>query len=278
MKIIKIDNEEYQLKSSFSEFTKREFLKVSFIRSQHMEEMSVGEYHAARIQMFTVISNVPMRIIEKIVAEQWADILPHVDFCFKAPDFKETPIKSYRRRCRTFHAPTGMLEKSSIGEMATADAYFIKASANSLDDFAMLAAILYRPKRRFLFFFKLSSKWNGDIREEFNMNRVKQRQKHFKKMPFHFLVSVFLYYQSFREHKLLTFTRLFPKNPTEGGLSITNRGWAGTILEIAHTSVFGTFKETSQENWLNVVTEMDMQIEIDIKRKEHLENLRLQNK
>lgn len=270
MKAVKIDEKEYYLKSSFSEFTKREFLKVAFVRSKNLEEMTVQEYHAARIQLFTVLSNVPFRKVEKITSEQWADILPHLNFCFDAPDFKATPLKSFRLGIRTYHAPLGLLDKSSFGEMASADNSFIKANTNSLPAFAHLAATLYRPKRRFLFFYKLSEKWNGDIREQFNMTRIKSREKKFEKLPLHVLVGVFMYYQSFRENRLMKFKLLFSGSSTSTS-GITDLGWAGSLLEISHTSVFGNFQETSRENWQNVVSEMNRQLEIEKARTEKQE-------
>lgn len=272
---LKIDDKDYSLKSQFSEMDREEFLRICYLRSQNLNssELSQEQFNGLRIAMFTALSDVPIRIIEQITARQWVDILGYLNYCFKVPDLKTNPLPELRLKGLRLIGPTGMLDKSSIEEMVHADTAFIQAS-NSKDPekLYLLAAILYRPIRWDLKKFKKSVDWNGDIREPFNNEKCKQRAENFKNMPFYCIVGVFLYYWAFRENKLMKFKRIF--KPSSGTKTGTDRGWAGTLLEMSHLPVFGNIDETNKQNWFTVLFEMDRQMEIQEKREEEIEKIR----
>jgi hypothetical protein len=275
MHTIKIDDQNYFLKSKFSEMDRKEFLKICYLRSKNMSatEMNEVEFHAIRIAMFTALSNVPMPIIETINARQWVDILKYVNFCFKAPDFEKNPIPELNLKGVRYVGPTGLLDKSTIEEMAQADTVFTQASnMKDQDRLFLLVSILYRPIRWDLKTFEASDNWNGDIREPFNLEKCKERADKFKKLPTYYIVAVFLYYWSFRENKLMKFGRIF-KSSTKSN-NKKDRGWAGTLLEMSHLPVFGNLDQTSKQNWFTVLFEMDRQMEIQEKREEELDRIR----
>lgn len=235
--------------------------------------MNPVEFNAVRIALFTVLSNVPMIIIEKINSRQWVDILPHLNFCFQVPDFKQNPIPELKLKGLNYVGPIGLLDKSSIEEMVNADNTFIQASnTKDIDKMYLLVSILYRPVRFDLNEFKASDNWNGDIREPFNLEKCKSRAYKFKNIPTQYIVAVFLYYWAFRENKLMSFKRIFKSG--KSGSKMEDRGWAGTLLEISHLPVFGNLDETKKQNWFTVLFEMDRQMEIQEKREEEFEKLR----
>lgn len=269
MKTIKIDATEYQLKSSFAEFTPKELKKVAYLRSLNMdhEQMDQIDFNAVRIALFTALSNVPMHKIQQIYDDQWVDILPHLNFVFKSPDFKTNPLPQLKFRFRKFYGPLGLLDKVTMGEMTNADTVFTAAAnTKSTDKMYLLAAILYRPVRSDLADFKASKKWNGDIREPFNLTKCQERIPIFKKMPFYVIVIIFLYYWAFRDQRLMKFKRLFSKS--EGSESGSGRGWAGTILEMAHLPLFGNVDDVAEQDWFTVLYEMDRQLEAQQKRED----------
>jgi hypothetical protein len=275
---IKIDEKQYRLKSSFTEFTEKELKIVCYLRSQNMniEELDQIKFNAVRITLFKLLSNVPMSLIERITAVQWVDILPHMNFVFKAPDFKTNPFPRLRIGANTYIGPSGMLDKSTVEEMSQADTAFIASSNGKEEDkLYLLAAILYRPQREDLAEFKKSKEWNNDIREPFNIEKCKARVNEFKKLRSFYVIAVYLYYFSFRENKLMKFTRVFKKATEKQSDTGTNRGWAGTLLEMAHLPVFGNIDQLIHQNWFTVVYEMDRQLEIKENQEKEIERQRM---
>lgn len=272
MHSIKINETEYYLKASFKELTLSELLKVAYIRSQHLDLGKVNqiEFNAVRIMAFTHLSNVPKKLIDQITAVEWVDLLEYVNWVFKAPDLDKQLIETLSVRLRKYIGPIGMMDKATMNEMVQADTAFTAFTNNKdVEKLYLLTAILYRPLRSDLLEFKKSKDWNGDVREPFNMTKVKARVNRFKSIPIHYHVAVLLYFWSFRETKLMPFKRVFKSNAkTEGG---TNRGWAGTMLEMAHLPVFGNIDKIGQQNWFTVVYEMDRQLENQEKREKELE-------
>lgn len=279
MKPIKIDSQEYYLKSSFSELTREEILKVSYVRSQQLtdRDQSLEQYDAMRITLFTICSNVPFKITKNITSVQWVDILPHLDWCFQVPNFNGNPVFQFKHRFKTWIGPVEKLKNSTIEEMIAADNAFVAASNGKDPELLyILAAILWRPLRSDLAEFRRSREWNGDIREPFNIHRCKERVKYFKKMPAYFIAYCFLYYWDFRENHLMKFKRVFPK--TQKKSTGTNRGWAGTLLEISHLPVFGSIDELKHQNWYTVLFEMERQLELAEIREEDAIRKKLNNR
>lgn len=278
MKQIKINEREYYLKSSFAELTRTEIFKVCHVRSTAMAgEQDETEFHAMRITFFVICTNVPFKIVRNITNVEWVDILPHLNWCMEIPKFDGNQILTYRRWFKTYVGPAGKLKHSSIEEMIAADNAFVHASnKKDPEQMFLLAAILYRPIRKDLSTFRNSQEWNGDVREPFNLNRCRERVKQFKKMPAHFITYCFLYYWDFREHHLMKFRRVFPHSPQKG--TGTNRGWAGTLLELSHLPVFGNIDQVKHQNWFTVIFEMDRQLEKAEQREEQIIRNKLNNK
>ena len=147
MKTIKINDREYYLKSSFSELTKMEIFKICHVRGTAMQgEQNEEEFHAMRITLFTVCTNVPWKITRNITSVEWVDILPHLNWCLEVPKFNGNPIPTQRYWFKKFVGPIEKLKNSTIEEMTAADNAFVQAS-NKRDPEMMflLASILYRP-------------------------------------------------------------------------------------------------------------------------------------
>ena len=106
---------------------------------------------------------------------------------------------------------------------------------------------MYRPKRTDLNSFKKSSNWNGDIREEFNAEKCKARLKQIKEIPLEILVANYLYFSSVREQRFKILRYLFAE--TESKIHMDDRGWAGSMLQLSHSGVFGNFEQQMKQNW-----------------------------
>jgi hypothetical protein len=163
---------------------------------------------------------------------------------------------------KRYYAPAGMFEKCSMEEIAEADSAFVACSqSKNLDKLYLLVAILYRPKRNDLADFKKSINYNGDLREPFNSQHVRDTALILKKkLPLYKAIAVFLFYWHFREKEMINDAVLkiiFQGTDKKEGLDL---GWLQTLIEVSNTK-FGTFNETIQQNWLlvmySIANEMD---------------------
>lgn len=267
MKVVKIDKKEYQLKSCFSEFNQKDLLMccrvLSAIIPSDKKEIPVIEYNQLRMVLFHELLDISSKNTLQITAEQWVDILPHLNYCFDTPKFVGNLLPIIKNKLTFFYGPIGLLDNSSFGEMISADHAFQNAVYGDKDSFYLLASILYRPKRIDLSLFKESEKWNGDVREPFNLERSKERMYLFKRLPFEFIIAIFIYYKSFRVHRLEGFEDLFKGSAKKSKRDI---GWFAVALELAATK-FGNYDETFQQNCFNVLIQIEREIEKENNKK-----------
>lgn len=280
MKTLKIQGyqKEFYLKTSWSEMTPQEILQCSWVRSNHIEESDQLALNASRIILFSILTNIPRKVLDGIQSDQWVDILPELNFIFKAPDFKENPFPKirYSRFRKPLYGPVGLLDRSRVEEFVNADNTFINANKKPVntDHFYLLFAILWRPLRNDIKTFQESEEWDGDMREPFNMSRAKERSEIYKsKVPLHIVVFSFLFYWSFREQKLLHFKNIFQNSTGSEKRQGNNYGWAGPILELSGKSL-GTMKELKNEYWHTFILELSRQMELAKKREEEIEKLK----
>lgn len=269
MKKLKFDDKEYQLVSSWDEMTGKQFVRTCHIRGEHINDTTQQAFNASRIILFSVLSNVPMKLIEEITAVQWVDILPHLNFVFETPNLTTNPFKKISTGFfKNVIGPAGMLDHSTYEEMITADTFFTKASEQKDVSFMYkLFAVLYRPERLNLHQEQMNPKtWNGDHREPFNSTLAKSRAAEYeKKVPFHYVVGVFLYYWSFRDQQLIKgFPNLFQK-PVSSGTQVKRQGndygWAGKLLQMSGKQ-FGDYDSTKNQHWRTILVEESRQIDI----------------
>lgn len=270
MKTILVNNKEYQLISSFSEMSKNQFLNLCILRLEHIEkEATQIEYNSLRIIAFHLLSNIPSNLINLITADQWIDLLPHVDFAFiESPDLKNNLLPEIKIGKDKLYGPIGLMDKCTADEFTRIDTAFIKASnAKDIQSLSTMFFYMYRPKRNDLNKFKKSAKWNGDIREEFNAEKCKSRLNKIKEVPMLYLVANYLYFSSVREQRFKILKYLFAE--TESKIHMDDRGWSGSMLQLSHSGVFGNFEEQMKQNWFTVMVEMDRLSEQSIKHNQN---------
>jgi len=271
MKQILINNKEFSLISSFAEMNKNQFMAICQLRLKHIDTQATQvEYNAIRITAFRILSNIPEHLINIIIAEQWIDLLPLVDFAFlEIPDLKTNLLPEVKVKNQTFYGPLGLMDKCTSDEFTRIDTAFIKASnGKDVDSLAVMFSYMYRPKRTDLNSFKKSSNWNGDIREEFNAEKCKSRLEQIKQVPLEILVANYLYFSSVREQRFKILKYLFAE--TESKIHMDDRGWAGSMLQLSHSGVFGNFEQQMKQNWFTVMVEMDRLSEQTIKQNQKI--------
>ena len=267
MKTIQINNQNFNIISSFSEMSKTQFMAICKLRLKHIDTQATQiEYNAIRITAFRILSNIPEHFINIIIAEQWIDLLPLVDFAFlEIPDLNTNLLPQVKVKNQTYYGPIGLMDKCTADEFTRIDTAFIKASnGKDIDSLAVMFSYMYRPKRTDLNSFKKSSNWNGDIREEFNAEKCKARLNQIKEIPLEILVANYLYFSSVREQRFKILRYLFAE--TESKIHMDDRGWAGSMLQLSHSGVFGNFEQQMKQNWFTVMVEMDRLSEQTIKQ------------
>ena len=265
MKEINFRNKKYELKTSYLEMTEKEFLKICFVRSKFLESIPVSMYHSLRIQAFYILSKIPFRHLLKLDNDQLADILPHIDFVFQDEAvFERNLMPSFKLGIfgKRFYAPAGMFDKCVMEEIAEADTAFIDAHGlKNIDKLYLLVAILYRPLRKDLKEFKASENYNGDDRELYNSQHVRDRIPMLKKkLPFYKAIAIFLFYAHFRNVEMLqspVLKEIFNSETKSKGL---NLGWLQTMLEVSNTK-FGTFDQTIKQNWLVIMYDIALKMD-----------------
>lgn len=266
MKQLKFNDQEYKLVSSWDEMSEKQLLRTCFIRSKHLTDSDQVALNASRIILFSILTDVPQKLVQEITAVQWIDIVPHLNFVFETPDLSTNPIpKISFGMLKTLIGPSGMLDHSNFEEMTMADTLFIRANeTKSIDLFYQLFATLWRPERKDLKQFKSNpEKWNGDVREPFNDMVTSSRMAEIKKkVPFHYIVAGFVYYWSFRKNTLeARFPNYFdgPKGSKEK--QGNDYGWAGPMLQLSEGAVFGNLDKTKKQHWEIVMVEISRQID-----------------
>jgi hypothetical protein len=266
MKKLLINSEEYHLKSSYSEFTQLEFINVCQLLSQFINKQATAvEYNALRIVAFRILSDVPDRYTNKITASEWVDILPHLDFVFlQEPLLVGQLLPSILVAKERFYGPIGLMAKCTIEEFTLIETAFVKASnGKDAEQLAVMMSYMYRPERTDLTAFRKTAKWNTDIREEFNAERCKSRIEDFNKLPLNLLVANFIYFKSVREQRFKMLKYIFAES--SGKIKMDDRGWAGALLDLSHTGVFGNYEDQAKQNWFTVMFELDRLSEQNIK-------------
>lgn len=266
MKQLKFNDKEYKLVSSWDEMSEKQLLRTCYIRSKHLTDSDQVALNASRMILFSILTDVPQRLIEEINSSQWVDIVPHLNFVFETPDFTKNPLPKVSFGIfKKLIGPSGMLDHSTFEEMTVADTLFIRANqSKSIDLFYQLFATLWRPERNDLKSFKGNPEtWNGDEREPFNSTVISTRVADIKKhIPFHYIVAAFIYYWSFRKNVLEKgFPNYFDGPKSSEEKEGNDYGWAGPMLQLSEGAVFGNLDKTKKQHWKIVMIEISRQID-----------------
>lgn len=269
MKNFSINMRPHLLKTTFDELTKKEQRLLCHLLFNQIFRNDVNLDNSTKIAAFKILSDINWEEYKNITAEEWADLIQHVNWITESKIITKQFFPKLRIGLRSYHGPVGLLDTSSAIEFITSDTEFIAtAQTGKIDHLYRLAAVLWRPAHPFNFIRRFSSKWDEDKRIKLNKPSILKRAKKFqKKMTPAQLVYIFLYYRSFREIELMRFRELFSKSKSS---SKGTGGWFGVLLEFSGNK-FGDYSATSKINWklfcMEMVRQINIQKEADQKRK-----------
>jgi len=167
-----------------------------------------------------------------------------------------------------YYGPEDAIQNCTFGEYRIAFGYY-KAYINSQHrvDLNHLVAVLYRPKRKFLWLRKRFPHFDGQLRTLFtaksNPRFLETRAKQIGKLPMAIRYGIFLFFASCQEYlstgkvtiegNIIDFSILYKKS--DGGSS-DNIGLVGLLYTLAETNVFGSIDETDNQGLYDIMTRL----------------------
>jgi len=174
------------------------------------------------------------------------------------PEFTDN-LLPYVKIGRLHYGPAGMLSNLTLAEMKEC----IVCCDDGLHN--RLAAILYRPRKRWLWLKKLTGKYDGNDREEFKPFDLDRKEKQMAKIPgmgfycYLFFNSVlnYIYSQPLKiDGKEYNFSVLIkndnPDSDNQRSDETESLGFTGVMYALAETGIFGDIEKTAKANIYDV--------------------------
>ena len=281
MNVVTIGKKKFSLPSAWNEINANQLMMVAQIWGPFFlsgGEVKQEELDAAKMQVLKKLLKMNWFQFYRVKAFEWKELIALLDWIHEEPTLNKQLLPIIKVKGKVFHGPAKELKSSSFDELIFADTQFVNISSKKDWDFIyLLVAALYRPVRADLKEFKASEKWNGDIREPFNAQKVRETSEVFKKrLSFIQALAILYFYWGFRNENLLKFTKLFPK-AEEGETKVKesggNFGWVHTRLDVSNTK-FGDFEKTGKESWLNIIFHINEEMKKAEKQQRELERIK----
>lgn len=205
------------------------------------------------------------QVVTGIFKDLRADVL-EIDYDTEQMPFIEVKLRKWFKS-KNFILPDVLLQNITFGEFRSAvqemNLFFESKEEEDLNRFC---AVLLRPGRKHLKKLQQQADFDGQLREPFNPHRVNINARYVSKMKAWRKKAVLLWFsttinliQEAEElsvnDRVISLRELFPK-PAEGEKATNDKsaaGWKGVLNHIATEGIFGTAKETDQQNLWDVL-------------------------
>lgn len=168
--------------------------------------------------------------------------------------------------CNRYYGPKDALQDITFCEYRLAHSHFVSyIASHDEQDLNNLIAVLYRPRKRFLWLRKHLRSYNGQprisITAKSNPVHLEQRARRIGKLPLAVRYGIFLYFSG-SEHflvngkptvdgKEIDFSIIYEK-PEDAGDS-PDIGLIGILYSLAETKVFGSIAETDDQGLYDIM-------------------------
>jgi hypothetical protein len=150
------------------------------------------------------------------------------------------------------YGPGNLFEKTSYLEFIKADAYFKKYNETKNEEYLnQFVASLYRPKKRFIWFYKMIGSYDGDCRIKFNQYVVEQYAKKLKNVPTEVKTVVMWYWIGCMETIVANNRDIFP----EQGGEPSQFGWVEALMKQSG-GLFGDLDKTMHTRFNTVLIDL----------------------
>ena len=229
---------------------------------------------------------------EDLKQEVWQNIFiisQHLDSFFKEEERDGKMVKVFELNsiknfipviCGNFHGPQDALQDITFREYRMAHDFMKKyVKTGEEEHLNYMIAVLYRPKKRFLWIRKQFGNFNGDEKISFtsrsNPDLLKKRAGKISKLPLALRYCVFLFMTGCEDYlatgepeigdSKMKLSILYEKN--EDSDEQEGIGLVGLLYSLAETKVFGTIEETDNQNLWDVMARL-YQVMLQMKKME----------
>lgn len=167
--------------------------------------------------------------------------------------------------------PADDFSNCSYLEYAKTDVRFMKffaSESKDVDALNELIAVIYRPKKWFLFFRKKFGNYNGDIRRKYNDTFVNRYKNKINRLPWQTKYTIFLFVYGVRKQIEADYPHIFQKSEES---KTNNFGHAGIIVELAGAK-FGNPDQTAETPLHTIMIHLE-QLSIDAEEARERNNL-----
>jgi hypothetical protein len=184
---------------------------------------------------------------------------------------------------RTYCGPADQFMNISFGEYADALRLFNDFSVSGDRSLLyLIAAILYRPKKSFLFLRRRLNNFDGDKRVKYNSKIIDSRAEDFRHLHIGFIYGVYLYFASFQKFittakiqwggREIDFSILFDSQDNEQPETVPGIGMDSIMFSIAESGAFGTTEEVRKINFWEIMIRLYDLRKRDMDQKKREEN------
>ena len=182
-------------------------------------------------------------------------------------NYINNPVPEYKPLWRNYYGPTDGFMNMKFGEYCEALRTFLEFNATGNTNLLYeLAAILYRPRKPFLYFRKKLSNYDGDVRVKYNMHQTEKRIEAFKTAPIGFVYGVYLFFASMQIFistaevpwggRILNLGILFQNNGESVEIEAQDIGLDAVAFALAESGAFGDFKEVQETSFWTIMVKM----------------------
>jgi hypothetical protein len=273
MQILEADKKKYQVPETWDELTAKQYLNICHVISVDMRDeeqrlkkqkgIEINSEYSKRIVILKVLASMPWRKFAKLNKLQLASIIHLTDFVMEEVTITNQLLPKIRVGLRYYYGPEKGLVFSTFEEFAHADTQFTNyVNGKREEALGNLIAVLYRPRKRFLWIRKRLPSYNGDPRIPFNDTSVAKRGKRFtKRMKNRYKHAVLFFFAGFRSQNVIkNYAELFKQRSGTVKFGGKNYGWKSPLHEMAGNK-YGSMKETSSYRWHEILTALVMEVE-----------------
>lgn len=239
MKTISLGNSDYKVAENWNELTplQRQFLIVCPYLGKEGRTL---DNEAAAFRIWLGMS-MPKFLSLQLAPWQWGALLKEFVWLFETrPEGK--PFDSFHHQGVNYHLFAPDYADTSALELAVANIHYLdfahpeEPSQTGLDK---LIATLCRPRRHDWRKFRHSPDWDGDIREEFNEQRMIEHAQRLKTLDLNIKLQVLCYFEQTNNAFLTEYGEMFGSDgqPRYGD----GRGWVMLLKNVAKNGAFGDF-------------------------------------
>lgn len=244
---IQLNAWEFDLPETWQECNLRQIAKLSPITSWKKEDITqaVEEYTICTLLKcgWKIWNDLTLQI------EQWNALKKIARFAFET-FIVERPFEYFDHEGERYYVFSEGFGDSDAVDFAWANLQYV-SFANpdnpNLDAVNQLIATLCRPQRRDIEAFKLSKEWDGDTRELYNAQRVKDRAKKLESLDLGIKVALLQYFENQNRKFLEAYAQMFGEDSQEPRYD-NGMGWVTMLMKMAEKGTFGNFDDVCRQN------------------------------